>query len=142
MTDMSSLHCVFLGLGSNLGNRQENLAHAYQEIERLVGAIVRQSAFFASHPWGFQSANDFLNAVVCCETKLSPREVLWATQAIERRMGRTHKSADGIYHDRVIDIDILLYDHLTVCDPDLRIPHPLMMQRDFVMIPLMEILLP
>lgn len=140
MTKPSELHHVFLGLGSNLGNRQENLTHAYQEIERQVGRIVRQSAFFSSRPWGFRSDNDFLNSAICCETTLSPRQVLLVTQAIERHLGRTRKSTDGIYSDRVIDIDILLYDHLTVCEPDLRIPHPLILQRDFVLKPLMEIL--
>jgi 2-amino-4-hydroxy-6-hydroxymethyldihydropteridine diphosphokinase len=66
--------------------------------------------------------------------------VLWRTQRIERQLGRTQKSVGGIYHDRPIDIDILLYDDWTVRLPDLTIPHPLMFQRDFVMRPLMEIL--
>ena len=74
------------------------------------------------------------------ETELDPFEVLERTQKIEREMGRTVKSANGKYHDRIIDIDILLYDDLKINTPRLTIPHPLMEQRDFVMIPLREIL--
>ena len=132
-------HKIYLGLGSNLGDRQGNISRAYAEIEKLIGAIVRQSALYESEPWGFESDNSFINSVICCETTLSPREVLKTTQFIERKLGRTQKSVDGHYHDRTIDIDILLYDDLTVNEPDLKIPHPLMRQRDFVMKPLSEI---
>ena len=84
--------------------------------------------------------NHFVNAVVACETSLSPLRLLKETQAIEREMGRTQKSVNGVYHDRIIDIDILLYDDLRIDYPNLKIPHPLMHQRDFVMIPLAEVL--
>ena len=100
---------------------------------------MRQSSLISTEPWGFESDNRFVNAAVLCETMLSPREVLLATQQIERELGRTHKSVDGHYADRLIDIDILLYDDLRVDEPDLQIPHPLMLKRDFVMIPLREI---
>ena len=133
-------HKIYLGLGSNLGDRQGNISRAYAEIEKLIGTIVRQSALYESEPWGFESDNLFTNSVICCETTLSPREVLKKTQSIERQLGRTQKSVDGHYHDRTIDIDILLYDDLTVNEPDLKIPHPLMRQRDFVMKPLSEII--
>ena len=133
-------HKIYLGLGSNLGDRQGNISRAYAEIEKLIGTIVRQSALYESEPWGFESDNLFTNSVICCETTLSPREVLKKTQSIERQHGRTQKSVDGHYHDRTIDIDILLYDDLTVNEPDLKIPHPLMRQRDFVMKPLSEII--
>lgn len=132
-------HKIYLGLGSNLGDRQGNISRAYAEIEKLIGTIVRQSALYESEPWGFESDNSFINSVICCETTLSPREVLKKAQSIERELGRTQKSVDGHYHDRTIDIDILLYDDLTVNEPDLKIPHPLMRQRDFVMKPLSEI---
>ena len=133
-------HQVFLGLGSNLGNCQENLMHACKEIERQIGTIIRQSAFHTTEPWGFQTEHVFLNAVVWCTTILSPRELLLITQQIEHEMGRNQKSENGKYHDRIIDIDVLFYDELVVDEPDLRIPHPLMKQRDFVMLPLMEII--
>ena len=130
---------VYLGLGSNLGDRKENLACAIRLIGERVGKVLRVSSFIETEPWGFESDNTFVNAVILCETTLTPRQVLRATQKIEREMGRKKKSTDGGYADRCIDIDILLYDNLRVDEPDLQIPHPLMLKRDFVMIPLREI---
>ena len=139
MTNIEHMHRVFLGLGTNLGQKEDNIRKAISLISERVGLVVRQSSLISSEPWGFESENTFINAVVLCETALSPREVLKATQTIEGEMGRTHKSVDGHYADRLIDIDILLYDDLRVDEPDLQIPHPLMQKRDFVMIPLQEI---
>ncbi|WP_033148196.1 2-amino-4-hydroxy-6-hydroxymethyldihydropteridine diphosphokinase [Prevotella sp. P6B1] len=133
------LHRVFLSLGSNLGDKEENIRKAISLIGERVGLVLRQSSLISTEPWGFESDNRFVNAAVLCETMLSPREVLLATQQIERELGRTHKSVGGHYADRLIDIDILLYDDLRVDEPDLQIPHPLMLKRDFVMIPLREI---
>ena len=133
------IHQVFIGLGSNLGDKVWNLQETIRLISERVGTVVRQSSFLETEPWGFESENTFVNAVICCETEKTPREVLVLTQQIEREMGRTRKSSSGGYSDRPIDIDILLYDNLTVDEPDLKIPHPLMHQRDFVMIPLEEI---
>lgn len=134
---------MYLGIGSNLGNRRAILRQAIRLIGERVGEVTRQSTFIETEPWGFESANKFLNAVILCETDMTPREVLEATQQIERDMGRqkiVHRtSSNRTYTDRPIDIDILLYDDLTVDEPDLMIPHPLMEQRDFVMIPLKEI---
>ena len=132
-------HQVYLGLGSNLGDKAWNLSEAIRLIGERVGQVVRQSSFIETEPWGFQSDNSFLNAVILCETDKTPREVLLLTQQIERDMGRRQKSVSVGYIDRTIDIDILLYDDLTVDEPDLKIPHPLMHQRDFVMRPLKEI---
>lgn len=140
---VSGVHQVYLGIGSNLGNRRAILRQAIRLIGERVGEVTRQSTFIETEPWGFESANKFLNAVILCETDMTPREVLEATQQIERDMGRqkiVHRtSSNRTYTDRPIDIDILLYDDLTVDEPDLMIPHPLMEQRDFVMIPLKEI---
>lgn len=133
-------HSVYLGLGTNLGNKEDNLRRAVEHIDKLIGKVLRQSAYFTSQPWGFVSDNVFVNAAVCCRTVLSPQEVLCRTQQIEQMMGRKHKSVDGIYHDRIIDIDILLYDELQIDEPNLTIPHPLMHEREFVMVPLMEVL--
>ena len=108
-------------------------------IGERVGKVLRVSSFIETEPWGFESDNTFVNAAIMCETTLTPRQVLRATQKIEREMGRLKKSTDGGYADRCIDIDILLYDDLRVDEPDLQIPHPLMLKRDFVMIPLREI---
>jgi 2-amino-4-hydroxy-6-hydroxymethyldihydropteridine diphosphokinase len=131
-------HQVYLGLGSNLGDREENIRKAISLIDERVGKVLRQSSLIETEPWGFESSNRFLNAVILCETTLTPRQVLKATQKIERELGRKKKTTLN-YSDRPIDIDILLYDDLTVDEPDLKIPHPLMHERDFVMIPLNEI---
>lgn len=139
-------HKVYLGLGSNLGDCRRNLERAIRLIDDRVGEVIRQSSFIETEPWGFESEHRFVNAVVLCETTKTPREVLLLTQQIERDMGRRKVNGAGlmvngqrIYTDRIVDIDILLYDDLTIDEPDLKIPHPLMHQRDFVMIPLKEI---
>ncbi len=134
------MHKVYLSLGTNLGDKEHNLMVAIKEIERRIGPVSGQSAFMATKPWGFSSENDFLNAAVCCETSLQPLDLLHETQEIERDMGREGKSAGGQYHDRIIDIDILLYDDLHVDTPELTIPHPHMHERDFVLVPLKEIM--
>ncbi len=131
-------HQVYLGLGSNLGDRRRHLERAIRLIGDRVGQVTRRSSFIETEPWGFESDHRFVNAVVLCETTKTPREVLLLTQQIEREMGRKQKTVLG-YSDRPIDIDILLYDDVTVDEPDLRIPHPLMHERSFVMIPLEEV---
>ena len=134
-------HLVFFSLGSNIGYRKRLIREAISLLNERVGRVVRESSLIETAPWGFSSPNQFINAWVCCETKLNPRQILAVTQRIEREMGRVVKSQDGEYHDRIIDIDILLYDDLTIDEPDLKIPHPHMKERDFVMNPLQEILL-
>ena len=131
-------HQVYLGLGSNLGERKELIEKAIALIGERIGTVTRQSSLIETEPWGFESSHKFLNGVILCETSLTPREVLKGTQQIERELGRKKKTT-LTYKDRPIDIDILLYDDLKVDEPDLKIPHPLMHQRDFVMIPLKEI---
>ena len=131
---------AYLSLGTNLGDKRKNIAEAINNIGELVGDVVRQSALYETEPWGFRSNNRFVNAAVCVDTQLSPRRLLEVTQRIEREMGRTLKSDGGEYHDRIIDIDILLYGDLHIDEPDLKIPHPLMHERDFVMTPLNEIM--
>lgn len=139
------MHQAYLGLGSNLGDREEHIRKAIALIGESIGLVIRQSSLIETEPWGFESSNKFLNGVILVETSLTPRQLLKATQKIERQLGRKKKSTDSClltpvsYSDRSIDIDILLYDDLTVDEPDLKIPHLLMEQRDFVMIPLNEI---
>ena len=137
-------HKVYLGLGSNLGDREEHIRKAIALIGESIGLVIRQSSLIETEPWGFESENRFLNGVILVETSLTPRQLLKATQKIERALGKrrkhaTRRSQCSMYSDRPIDIDILLYDDLTVDEPDLKIPHPLMQQREFVMIPLNEI---
>lgn len=133
-------HKVYFSLGSNLGDKEGNIREAICRIGELIGEVDRQSTLLATEPWGFESDNTFVNAAIRCTTSLSPFEILNITQNIERAMGRTLKSLDGQYHDRIIDIDILIYDDLHITTPQLTLPHPLMKERDFVMIPLKEIL--
>ena len=130
---------AYLSLGTNLGDKEQNLRRAIAELQKRTGTIVSQSAFFMTEPWGFQSENTFLNLCLGLHTSLSPHELLVATQAIELQMGRQHKSTNGAYHDRIIDIDLLLCGNQIVDEPDLHIPHRLMADRLFVLQPLAQI---
>ena len=130
---------VYLGLGTNLGDKEQNLRMSVKKIEEWIGNVVSLSAFYATAPWGFSSENSFLNAAVCVETTLLPLQVLEETQRIERELGRTEKSVNGLYADRLIDIDLLLYDDRVMDAERLILPHPLMTERRFVMEPLSEI---
>ena len=133
-------HMVYLGLGTNLGDKQKNLNDAIRMLGNQVGEVEKVSSVIETEPEGFKSDNMFLNAVVKVRTTLSPFEILDITQDVEKSLGRKEKSSNGIYHDRVIDIDILLYDDINISTPRLVIPHPRMAQREFVMTPLAEIL--
>lgn len=139
---------TYLSLGSNMGQRRRLIKKAIAMLSQNVGTIVAQSSVIETEAWGFSSQQKFLNAVVSIDTSLTPRQLLEATQAIEQQLGRTHKTqkdeegrpVEGqTYSDRYIDIDILLYDDIVVNEPDLKIPHPLMHERPFVMLPLREI---
>ena len=123
------MYKVYLGLGTNLGNRKHNIREAIDKIGEQIGVVKRQSALYETEPWGYSSPNYYINACVLVLTEMAPRQVLEATQKIEREMGRTMKSVDGEYFDRIIDIDILLIDDLKIDEPDFKIPHPLMEER-------------
>lgn len=129
---------IFLSLGTNLGDRESNLKEAISIIKKRVGSIISLSAFYQTAPWGFESTNEFLNAVVKVNTPLSANELLLETQSIEIELGRLKKS-NGSYSDRIIDIDILYYDQVCINSPNLVIPHPLLHLREFVLAPLLEI---
>ena len=132
---------LYLGLGSNLGNREANIRQAIDLIGERVGKVVRTSSFIETEPWGFNSEHRFINAVCLVETELQPLECQHETQRIERQLGRKRKSRKGIYHDRPIDIDLLLYDDVHLESRELTLPHPHIEERDFVRIPLEEIML-
>lgn len=136
----ANTHMVYLGLGTNLGDKQKNINDAIRMLGNQVGEVEKVSSVIETEPEGFKSDNMFLNAVVKVRTALSPFEILDITQDVEKSLGRKEKSSNGIYHDRVIDIDILLYDDINISTPRLVIPHPRMAQREFVMTPLAEIL--
>lgn len=129
---------AYLSLGTNIGNKRRNLVTAGALLAERVGDVLALSDLYETEPWGFASENTFLNAALILETSYSPVELLEATQQIEREMGRTEKS-NGVYHDRIIDIDLLMYDDWVVQTPELTLPHPLMQERKFVMEPLAEI---
>lgn len=122
-----------------MGNKEKNIHTAITNIKERVGEVFAVSAFYITEPAGFSSENKFVNAACALRTDLSPLDVLNITQDIEHEMGRKSKSVNGIYSDRLIDIDILLYDNEVINDPDLIIPHPRMHERNFVLIPLAEI---
>ena len=133
---------IYLGIGSNLGEREANLLRATELLHERVGECLVCSSIYRSAPQGFVSENEFANMVVVCETKYSPEDILAITQQIEREMGRTEKSVNGIYHDRLIDIDLLQAkgdEAIRRSGERLTLPHPRMHERDFVMIPLREV---
>lgn len=133
-------HIAYLSLGSNLGDRHATMQQAIVLLGSQAGRVDRVSSAIETEPWGFESANKFLNMCVRITTTLSPEQLLVTTKDIELQLGRTTKSVNGQYHDRPIDIDILAYDDLHINTPSLTLPHPHMHERDFVMIPLREIL--
>ena len=133
---------IYFGIGTNLGNREENLRRAMELLHERVGECIAYSSVYRSAPQGFVSENEFANIVAVCQTIHSPEEVLLITQQIEREMGRTEKSVNGVYHDRVIDIDLLQArgdEAIRRSGERLTLPHPRMQERDFVMIPLREV---
>lgn len=132
---------TYLSLGSNLGDRKQLLHTAINEIAERVGRVEAISSCIETEPVGFDSVHLFLNMAVRVRTELNPYELLKVLKQLERDLGRTRKSHDGVHYDRTIDIDILLYDNLEINSDELQIPHPRMWERDFVMRPLKEILI-
>ena len=133
---------TFLSLGSNLGNREQHLKDAKNAIRQDIGEILAESSIYENDAVGFVG-NSFLNQVIKIETTLPPEVLLQKTQEIEKNLGRTKKTVienqNPIYSNRIIDIDILLYDDLQIDTDTLTIPHPRMLEREFVMNPLKEI---
>ena len=130
---------IYLSLGTNIGDKKENLMRAIESLSLALGSCASQSTFITTAPWGFNSENSFLNCAVAFETELTPLQLLDTTERIERELGRTAKTTNGSYHDRIIDIDILLFENKVIESPRLTIPHPLMHLREFVLEPLAEI---
>ncbi|MEX2160542.1 MAG: 2-amino-4-hydroxy-6-hydroxymethyldihydropteridine diphosphokinase [Anaerolineales bacterium] len=129
------VHTIYLGLGSNLGDRQAALDAALASLAPRVKTILR-SPIYETAPWGFTDQPDFLNQVVQAETDLPPEELLALLKATEREMGRQTRIRNG---PREIDIDILLYDDLVMDEAGLRLPHPNLQERVFVLAPLADI---
>lgn len=130
-------HLVYLGLGSNLGDRRDNLLSALRLLGGMEGmSILEVSSVYETKPWGVAEQPDFLNLVTLSSTTRDPRGVLAACGEVEEKLGRVRA---GRWGPRVIDVDILLYDDLELEEEDLVIPHPRMLERDFVMVPLLEL---
>lgn len=125
--------------GGNLGDVRANLRLARERIAARVGDVTACSSVYESGPWGFEAVERFLNQVLVCDTELGPEKLLDAVQAIENELGRTRTAGEG-YRSRTMDIDILFYGNEIVDTPRLKIPHPLLAQRMFVLEPLCEVL--
>lgn len=130
-----SLHLAYVGLGSNLGDRARNLGRAVAELDG-IGRVVRRSSTYRTVPWGLLDQPQFFNAIAELETKLPPRDLLAALRTIERRLGRTEGERWG---PRVIDLDLLLYDDLSIDEEALHVPHRHLADRAFVLVPLAEL---
>ena len=133
---MTTLKTVYLLLGSNLGNRKEILDKAIELLNQKVGEIILQSKDYETKPWGVTDQPDFLNLAIAIHTNLNPLEILEQTQSIENQLGRVRKEKWGA---RLIDIDLMFYENEIIDEPNLKIPHPLIQERDFALIPLAEI---
>lgn len=128
---------IYLGVGTNQGDRDENLARALNLIGQKTGRIIRSSSVYEAEPWGFESSHLFLNMVVKVETELPPLTLLETVHVIEDELGR--KRSTRRYVSRVMDIDILFYGNEILETKELVIPHPLIGERKFVLVPLAEI---
>jgi len=131
------MNIVFLGIGTNLGNREGNLDEAISKIQEFIGTVVKSSSVYETEPWGFQTENEFLNMAVKAETPLTPSGLLGRILMIEALLGRVR--GEKQFTSRLIDIDILLYEDLVIDEKSLRIPHPHLHERKFVLVPLCEI---
>jgi 2-amino-4-hydroxy-6-hydroxymethyldihydropteridine diphosphokinase len=128
-------HSVYIALGTNLGDRSANLDSALASLPPAVN-IISCSPVYETPPWGYLRQSSFLNQVVKCETRLNPEELLDYLKAIEKRLGR---KPTFLFGPRTIDLDILFFDDLVLETSDLTIPHPLLEERDFVLVPLADL---
>ena len=128
---------AFVGLGSNLGERETLIRLALDDLARLSGTrVVRVSSLYDTEPVGVEEQPHFLNAVAQLETQLTPHQLLWNLMLIERRLGRVRTQRWG---PRTLDLDLLLYEDLVLDDDDLVVPHPELPKRSFVLVPLVEL---
>ncbi len=126
---------VAIGIGSNDGDAQKNVLDAFVQLQQL-GTLTARSSIYRTKAWGVTDQADFYNAAAILETNLEPYDLLRELKRIEREMGRTTTFRWG---PRIIDLDILTFDDRTIDDVDLQVPHVLMNERAFVLVPLAEI---
>lgn len=130
-------HTIVLHLGSNMGDRKQHLIFACREIENRIGKIASASNIYNTEPWGKKDQADYLNAAVKVFTKLEPHKILDLTREIEVEAGSSHKEKWG---KRILDIDLLFLDDKIIDEERLKVPHPFIHKRNFVLVPLMDIL--
>lgn len=134
--DIKEKHLAYVALGSNLGDKEANLQKAVQLLAEHGVEVVKTSSFLCTEPYGVTDQPQFLNAVCCVRTDLEPEELLHLLLSIEQEMGRVRLRHWG---ERNIDLDLLLYENQILTTDDLKLPHPDMQNRDFVLLPLAEI---
>ena len=128
---------VYICLGSNLGDRKQHIRNAVNLLNIKAGKLVQQSGLYETPSWGTNSGNRYLNQAILIETTLAPQKLMALILQLETELGRT-RSAER-YEDRIIDIDIIFYDDQVIESMALRVPHPLLQLRKFVLVPLCEI---
>jgi 2-amino-4-hydroxy-6-hydroxymethyldihydropteridine diphosphokinase len=138
MAEEKIVQQVVIALGSNLGDKKSNIQQAVSLIEKKIGKVEKVSSFFENPAAGFESENDFVNACLICESELSPLDLLIQLKEIESQMGRIKTKTT--YEDRVIDLDIIFYGNQKIEFENLIIPHPKYMERDFVLLPISELI--
>jgi 2-amino-4-hydroxy-6-hydroxymethyldihydropteridine diphosphokinase len=131
------MHKVFLGIGGNIGNKQDNFEKVRDCIEKELGKIVAFSSIYETPPWGFHAEDEFRNQIIVIKTKLEAVELLWRIHKIEEKFGRKREGEH--YSSREMDVDILYFDDDFIETQNLIIPHPKMHERKFVLVPLCEI---
>lgn len=136
-SQFQSMNTTHLSLGTNLGNKLENLNAALHKLKQL-GTIQKVSSVYQTPPWGFES-DDFYNIALTLTTQLNSKELLTALLAIEKELGRIRKENTTGYSARPLDIDIIFFNDSIIQTTDLEVPHPRMQDRKFVLIPLIEI---
>lgn len=129
---------VILNLGSNLQNPKQNIGKAVEWLDKNCGKVVKASSLFHSKPWGYESKNNFTNITLLLECSMSPQDLIQSIKNYEIAAGRNKKNLDQ-YEDRVIDIDIILFEDKNLKTSSLEIPHPLAHEREFVILPLLEV---
>ena len=126
-----------LGIGTNIGNRLENIENVYSSLSLLPNTkIIKKSFVYETEPWGYEQQDRFLNCAVLIETELSPNALLGACLGIESALGRVRKFKNG---PRIIDIDVLLLENIELSTDELTVPHKFIRQRDFVLVPLHDL---
>ena len=129
----------YLNIGSNIGDRRDNLYRAVVALSAGMGGCA-VSSIVESEPWGFESDNRFMNIGVWLSSDITPQEMLDYIHKIERRLGSgSHRDDQGGYIDRLVDIDIMAIDDLVIDTPTLQVPHPHLSERDFFLRPMMQL---